>query len=101
MEDLLKSGLGLSLHLQKFYLNCLQHSATNQVIDWWAKSPLGEYYCDSAIDLALKMYYWPMYVAGREDQISEWFNRLLMTNLCHTGQLPRPTNQAAAIPDTV
>lgn len=101
MQELLKSGLGTSLQLQKVYNDLWQNHPSNILLDWWARSPLGEYYCDLALDLALKMYYWPMYLAGQESIMSEWANQLLAGNLCQPGQVSRPMNQAVEKPDTV
>ena len=101
MQELLKSGLGTSLQFQKVLTDLWQNHPANVVLDWWSNSPLGEYYCDLAIDMALKMYYWPMYLAGQESMVSEWLNQLLAGNLCRPGQSLRPMTQVVGSPETV
>lgn len=78
----------------------LQYHPSIVVLDWWANSPLGIYWCDLAVNVALKMYYWPTYLAGQESVMSEWFNQLLSGNLCHPGPISRPMTQATERPDT-
>ena len=101
MQELFKSMLGLSLEMQKAYTNCFQHSPAISMIDYWANTPIGEYYCDLALDLFLKMHYWPMYLAGREDQTNRWFSQLLSGNVCSPGVTSRPMTQAEASSGTV
>lgn len=86
MQELLKHCLEISLQVQKNNIKLLQHNPAVAITEYWIDSPIGQYYCDLLLDLSLKTYYWPMYLAGQEGKISEWFKPLLTGNLCRPGE---------------
>jgi len=101
MQDFVKTGLGLAVEIQKACQEAMQNHPLNIWLDYWMDTPLGQYYCDLGVDIALRIHYWPMYLAGQESHMTEWFSQLLSGNLCPPGPKTRPMTQVAETPDTV
>lgn len=85
IQDFAKIGLTNSFDLYQALAKAYEISPARTLLDQMYNNPIAEWWMDQWIDSLLKIYYWPMFLAGSEDKINEFWRQFAQGNICRPG----------------